>query len=113
MNLLNRVALLTVLIVCVPQAAFAQREADRPRNNQSGGVNLAPLPAVYTVVSIDSYAQTMKLRAQDGAVTGDVYVGEGIYNLSKLNPGDKIQVNFLEPDGMNKRLAAANIWKVQ
>ena len=55
----------------------------------------------------------VKLRAQDGTITGDVYVGEGIYNLSKLNPGDKVQVNFLEPDGLSKRLAAANIWKVQ
>jgi hypothetical protein len=113
MNLLNRIALVMIVAAALPQAALAQREGDGRRHNQSGGVNLAPLPAVYTVVSIDSYAQTVKLRAQDGTITGDVYVSEGIYNLSKLNPGDKIQVNFLEPDGLSNRLAAANIWKVQ
>jgi hypothetical protein len=113
MILLKRGAFLMIVAAALPQATLAQREGDGPRYNQSGGVNLAPLPAVYTVVSIDSYAQTVKLRAQDGTITGDVYVGEGIYNLSKLNPGDKIQVNFLEPDGLSKRLAAANIWKVQ
>jgi hypothetical protein len=113
MKLLNRIALVMIVAAALLQAALAQREADRPRHNQSGGVNLAPVPAVYTVVSIDPYAQTVKLRAKDGTITGDVYVSEGIYNLSKLNPGDKIQVNFLEPDGLSNRVAAANIWKVQ
>lgn len=113
MSLLNRIALVMIVATALPQAALAQREGDGPRRNQSGGVNLAPAPAVYTVVSIDSYAQTVKLRAQDGTTTGDVYVSEDIYNLSKLKPGDKIQVNFLQPDGMNNRLAAANIWPVR
>jgi hypothetical protein len=82
------------------------------RYNQSGGVNYAPTPGVYTVVSIDSYAQTVKLKAKDGR-TADVYVGSDIYDVSKLTAGDRIQVDFLQPDGTGKRLSAATIWPVQ
>ena len=46
--------------------------------------------------------------------TLDVQVGEGIYDLSKLKIGDKVQVNFLEPDGLgSNKLKAANIYPVK
>ena len=115
MKLLNRIVLLIALIVSMQQTVFAQRVGDGEgpgRRNQGGGVNNAPLPGVFTVVSIDSYAQTVRMQAQDGT-TANVYVGDGVYDISKLKAGDKIQVNFLEPDGMNNKLAAANIWPVR
>ena len=79
---------------------------------QGGGINWAPMPQVFEVVSVDSYSRTVRMRAQDGS-TDDVHVGEGVYDLSKLKTGQKIQVNFIVPDSMNpKKLAAANIWPV-
>jgi hypothetical protein len=105
--------LLALFVATATPGLHAQRmEGDGPRHNQGGGVNLAPQPAVYTVISTDSYAQTVQMRAQNGNVL-NVYVGEGIYDISKLNVGDKIQVNFLEPDGLSNKLAAANIWPVK
>lgn len=112
MKLLSRIFLLIALIVAIPQVAVAQRVDGPGRRNQGGGVNLAPLPGIFTVVSIDSYAQTVRMRAGDGE-EADVHVGEDIYDLSKLKAGDKIQVNFLQPDGLSNRLSAANIWPVR
>ena len=79
---------------------------------QGGGINYAPQPAVYSVISIDSYARTVRLRAADGR-TGDVYVGDDIYDLSKLKQGDKIRVDFVVPDAMNSKLSAASVWPVK
>lgn len=76
---------------------------------QGGGINYAPQPAVYSVISIDSYARTVRMRAADGR-TGDVYLAEGIYDLSKLKAGDKIRVDFVVPDSMNSKLSAASVW---
>ena len=79
---------------------------------QGGGINYAPQPAIYSVISIDSYARTVRLRASDGR-TGDVYVAEGIYDMSKLKAGDKIRVDFVVPDATNGKLSAASIWPVK
>lgn len=76
---------------------------------QGGRINYAPQPAVYSVISIDSSARMVQLRAADGR-TGAVYVDEDIYDLSKLKPGDKIRVDFVVPDSTNKKLSAASIW---
>jgi hypothetical protein len=54
----------------------------------------------------------VRLRGADGK-TADVYVNSNVYDLSKLNAGDRVQVNFLEPDGLSNKLAAANIWPVK
>jgi hypothetical protein len=76
---------------------------------QGGGINYALQAAVYSVISIDSDARTVQLRAADGR-TGAVYVAEDIFDLSKLKPGDKIRVDFVVPDATNKKLSAASIW---
>jgi hypothetical protein len=67
---------------------------------------------VFVVVSVDTYAQTVRMRGQDGSIS-NVYVNSNIYDISTLNAGDRIQVNFLVPDAMNPQLAAANIWPVK
>jgi hypothetical protein len=79
---------------------------------QGGGINYAPQPDVYSVISVDSYARTVQMRAADGR-TGDVYVAEGVYDLSTLKAGDKIRVDFVVPDAMNSRLSAASVWPVK
>ena len=79
---------------------------------QGGGINYAPRPAIYSVISIDSYTRTVRLRASDGR-TGDVYVAEGIYDMSKLKTGDKIRVDFVAPDATNSKLSAASIWPMK
>jgi len=79
---------------------------------QEGGINYAPQPDVYAVVSTDPSNRTVRIRAADGR-SGDVYVGEDVYDLSKLKPGDRIRVDFLVPDGQNNRLSAATIWPAQ
>jgi hypothetical protein len=101
------------LLVAIPaHHALAQRagEGDRAgRRAQGGGINYAPQPDVYSVISIDSYARTVRMRDADGR-TGDVHVAESVYDLSTLKPGDKIRVDFVVPDSMNSRLSAASVW---
>jgi len=114
MNALMKVLAVAIASICAAAPAAAQRADGDPggRRMQGGGINYAPQPGVFVVVSTDSYAQTVRLRGADGK-TADVYVNSNVYDLSKLNAGDRVQVNFLEPDGMNNRLAAANIWPVK
>jgi hypothetical protein len=104
------------LLVAMPlQPALAQRAGGGDgggQRMQGGGINYAPQPAVYSVISIDSYARTVRLRAADGR-TGDVHVAEGIYDLSKLKAGDKIRVDFVVPDATNSKLSAASVWPVK
>jgi hypothetical protein len=114
MKALLAVFWLTFLAVSLNQSSLAQRrDGEVPaRRNQSGGLNYAPLPGIYGVVSIDSYSRTVRMRAADGA-TASVYVGEGVYDLSKLKVGDKVQVDFLQPDAKDNKLSAATIWPVR
>ena len=114
MNALMKVLAVAIAGACAVAPAAAQRADGDPggRRMQGGGINYAPQPGVFVVVSTDSYAQTVRLRGADGK-TADVYVNSNIYDLSKLNPGDRVQVNFLEPDGLSNKLAAANIWPVK
>jgi hypothetical protein len=79
---------------------------------QGGGINYAPHPADYAVILIDATARTVRLRAADGR-TGVVYVAEGVYDLSKLKPGDKIRVDFVVPDAKNSKLSAASVWPLK
>ena len=105
-------ATLVTLILSAPLQAQMRDSGERNRN-QGGGVNLAPNDPVLQVVSIDSYGRVVKMRDANGK-TLDVQVGEGIYDLSKLKIGDKVQVNFMEPDGLGShKVKAANIWPVQ
>lgn len=54
----------------------------------------------------------MRLRAADGS-TADVCVPNGVYDLSTLGNDDKVQVNFLEADGINNTLSEVSIWPVK
>jgi hypothetical protein len=104
-----------MLIALPVHHAVAQRVGDGDgagRRMQGGGINYAPQPDVYSVISVDSYARTVQMRAADGR-TGDVYVAEGVYDLSTLKAGDKIRVDFVVPDAMNSRLSAASVWPVK
>lgn len=104
------------LLAALPlQPALSQRASGGDgggQRMQGGGINYAPRPAVYSVISIDSYARTVRLRAADGR-TGDVYVAEGIYELAKLKAGDKIRVDFVVPDTKNSKLSAASVWPLE
>jgi hypothetical protein len=79
---------------------------------QDGGINYAPQAKVYVVLGVDSFNRTVRLQAADGR-SGGVYVGEDIYDISTLKPGDKIRVDFLVPDTNNSGLRAASVWAVQ
>jgi hypothetical protein len=102
MKTLDRRACVGLLAALPWQPLFAQRMV-------GGGLNYAPGPAVYAVVSIDRDDRTVQLRAADGR-TGNVYVAEEVFDLSTLKPGDKIRVDFVVPDGTNKGLKAASVW---
>ena len=106
----SKLLTLATLVTLILSAPLQAQMRDR---NQGVGVNLAPSDPVLQVVSVDSYSRVVKMRDANGK-TLDVQVGEGIYDLSKLKIGDKVQVNFLEPDGLGShKVKAANIWPVQ
>jgi hypothetical protein len=75
-----------------------------------GGLNYAPKPAVYVVVSVDPDARTVQLRRPSDGRTGKVAVDAQVFDVSTLKPGDKIRVDFVAPDGNNKQLRAASVW---
>ena len=100
--LFDRRACLGLLAALPSQPLFAQRMA-------GGGLNYAPKPAVYAVISVNPSGHTVQLRAADGR-TGTVHVDEEVYDVSTLKPGAKIRVDFLVPDGASKELRAASVW---
>lgn len=100
------VCLLGAAAIAAP--AMAQ-VGERRRNQGSGGGQ--PLDS-FKVVSVDADARTIQLQAGDGS-TSKVKVPDGVYDLDKLKPGDRIQVNFYVPDSMNPGLRAAAIYPVQ
>ena len=110
--LLSSLAILALLLDTTAAAQRVGGVGDRPGVRNQGGVNQGQPPGEYVVVSVDSYAQTVRLRAADGS-TADVFVPDGVYDVSKLRNGDKVQVNFLEPDGQGAKLSAGNIWPVR
>jgi hypothetical protein len=108
MNLKIRILMAVMLAALASIPVAAQ---DGGRRMQGGGLNYGVPPQVYRVLSVDNYASTIKLRAADGR-SGDVFVASGVYDVSKLKAGDLVQVDFVVPDAMNPRLAAASIWPV-
>ena len=99
-----------VLAASAPSLAQRREDPVLPRN-QTGGVASQPNNGVFQVISIDSYNRAVQMQGSGGSPF-TVYVGEDIYDISKLKPGDRIQVNFLVPDGLGdpNKLKAANIW---
>jgi hypothetical protein len=102
---------LPLLLIGLAAAALPGVAAeDRPPyRNQGGTLNLAPRPGVYIVVAIDGYDRIVRLRARHGG-TADVHVPEGVYDLARLQPGDRIRVDFAVPSEGDSQLAAATIW---
>lgn len=99
-------AAFVLLAAATATRAWAQSEL-RPRNR--GGVAGGQPDAIFQVKSVDTYARTVDLQGPDGTVS-TVKVPEGVYDLSKLKTGDRIQVSFYVPDSMNPGLRAATIF---
>lgn len=106
-----KLQLCAAALVAVALQAVAQDDPWAHRN-QSGSINYAPRPGVFVVVEVDDYESTVTLRARNG-VTADVVVDDRVYDVSRLKPGDRIQVDFLVPDDGEERLAAATIWPLR
>lgn len=105
MKTFDRRACIALLAALPWQSPFAQRMV-------GGGLNYAPVPAVYTVVSFDRESRKVRLRAADGR-TGDVFFPQGVFDLSTLKAGDLIRVDFVAPDKSSKGLTAASAWPVK
>lgn len=98
------------LAATVAMDATAQMSGGaRGHRDISTPVNPAPPPALFTVVSVDEYARNLSLQAADGR-RQTVLVPEGVYELSRLKPGDRVRVDFIVPDAANPQPAAAAIW---
>ena len=105
MRTLDRRACIGLLAALPSQSLFAQRMV-------GGGLNYAPLPAVYAVISMNREARKVRLRAADGR-TGDVFIPEGVFDLTTLKAGDQIRVDFVAPDKAKNGLTAASVWAVK
>ena len=106
-----KLQLFAAALVAVALQAVAQDDPSFHRN-QSGSINHAPRPGVFVVVEVDDYGSRVTLRSRNGAMA-DVIVDDRVYDLSKLRPGDLIQVDFLVPNDGAERLAAAAIWPLR
>lgn len=99
-------ATFVLLAAAVSRHAWAQSEV-RPKNRGGGGGGQPN--GVFQVKSVDTYARTINLQSSDGSVA-TVRVPDGVYDLSTLKVGQRIQVNFFTPDSMNPGLRAAEIF---
>jgi hypothetical protein len=105
--------LLGLLSASIQHQALAEGTGDGGGHRmQGGGINVAPRPAVYEVLSINPSSRTVRLRAADGR-TAEVFVGEDIYDIAKLKQGDRIQVDFVKRDQTGGKLKAASVWPVK
>ena len=110
-----------VMTVLISSVADAQRAGDR-RGDRRPPPGPATIPAVenyapaaagiFEVVSVQASDRVVRLRASDGQ-TLDVTVAEHVYDVSKLKAGNKLKVDFFQPDGGNSKVSAAGIWLVQ
>lgn len=80
----------------------------------TGGVARGPLPGVFTVRGVNLDEKILRL-ADDEGTTGDVVVEPHVYDLTKLQPGDEVEVDFIVPGASDdpNRLVAATIWKLE
>ncbi|HET9023045.1 MAG TPA: hypothetical protein VFN64_00645 [Burkholderiaceae bacterium] len=65
--------------------------------------------SLFEVLSVRLADRVMRLRGQDGKIA-DVHVQEHVYDLSKLKAGDKVKVDFFQPDEGDTRVRAAGVW---
>ena len=117
---LHRRALIPAFIVMAFMSTVA--DAQRPGPGDRRPRPLTTLPAVesyapaaagiFEVVSVQASERVVRLRASDGKDV-DVSVADHVYDLSKLKAGDKLKVDFFQPDEANPKVSAAGIWPVQ
>jgi hypothetical protein len=82
------------------------------RFDASGATDTGASPGVYVVVAVDTRADLLQLRDEDGR-TGSVHVNEHTFDLDSLKPGDEVEVDFAVPEPGSKVLQAGGIWKLQ
>ncbi|HET7794390.1 MAG TPA: hypothetical protein VFL64_13495 [Rhizobacter sp.] len=83
------------------------------RLRPTDGVARGPLPGAFTVRAVDADRGTIRL-ADDAGQTADVAVASNVFDLSQLQAGDEVEVDFIVPDGSgDKPLTAAAIWKLE
>lgn len=120
MNLDHRALIPAVLLMLfISAAADAQRAGagDRRPPLRPGTLpaveSYAPAAAgIFEVISVKAADGVVRLRASDGKAL-DVSVADHVYDLSKLKAGDKLKVDFFQPDEANPKVSAAGIWPVQ
>ena len=68
-------------------------------------------PGVFTVSAVRARDNIVRLRDADGR-SADVYVDPDVFDLSTLEAGDEVAVDFFVPNEGDDRLEAASIWKL-
>jgi hypothetical protein len=89
------------------------RDRVRPPDSIPALESYAPLTtSMFEVLSVRTSDRVIRLRGKDGR-TADVHVQEHVFDVSKLKPGDKVKVDFFQPDEGDRRLRAAGVWPAQ
>jgi len=107
-----------IVMALISTVADAQRAGPgdrrpRPLTTVPAVESYAPAAAgIFEVVSVQESERVVRLRASDGKAL-DVSVAEHVYDLSKLKAGDKLKVDFFQPDEANPKVSAAGIWPVE
>jgi hypothetical protein len=107
-----------IAVALISTVANAQRAGPgdrrpRPLTTVPAVESYAPAAAgVFEVISVQASDRLVRLRASDGKAV-DVSVAEHVYDLSKLKAGDKLKVDFFQPDEANPKVSAAGIWPVE
>ena len=107
-----------IFMTLISTVADAQRPGPgdrrpRPLTTLPAVESYAPAAAgIFEVISVQASERVVRLRASDGKAL-DVSVAEHVYDLSKLRAGDKLKVDFFQPDDANPNVSAAGIWPVE
>ena len=78
-----------------------------PQTSATGG----PAAGVFTVSAVRARDNIVRLNDADGR-SADVYVDPDVFDLSTLEVGDQVGVDFFVPEEADDRLEAASIWKL-
>ncbi len=78
---------------------------------QSGGV-AGPAAGIFTVVSVQPRDNIMRLR-DDAGRSADVYVDSDVFDVSTLQEGDAVAVDFFVPNEGDTRIEAATVYKLE
>ena len=80
-----------------------------PQTSATGGP--APAAGVFTVSAVRARDNIVRLSDADGR-SADVYVDPDVLDISTLQAGDQVGVDFFVPEAADDRLEAASIWKL-